>query len=524
MVRGLRVVIQARMSSTRLPAKVLLPFGGIPLAALIAKRVARGGHEVVLATSQEASDDPLVAEMERQGIAVVRGPLNDVLGRFVLATKGMADSDLCVRMTADNPGPDGDFVSGLADLRDKTGARYLGYGGNQIGLPYGMAAEIFDVGALRAADRAARPGPEREHVTTLIRQGHRPDSIPEFPGLDRDYGPLRATVDSFDDYIRMATVFAGCDPVALPWTEVMTRLAALPDAPQLRVRGMVLGTVQLGLAYGAANTNGLPNEAAARDILQDAIAHGVEQIDTARAYGLSEARIGDALSGGWQGRARVLTKLTPAPAGREGVRASVLASAHALRLRQLPVLMVHRAAHLADPEIRAALLELREEGLVDTLGASVQSPEEFRAVMEDEAVGHVQAPCNLLDWRWDGIERRENVTVHARSAYLQGLLTPAPAEKWPDIAGLDRGAILQTLTELPDRFGRLHLRDLCLAWLRAQDWIDAVVIGVETGAQLRDNIALFARPPLTRDAADEIRRALPAVPERLLDPARWQSP
>lgn len=521
MVRRLRVVVQARLSSSRLPAKALLPFGGVPLAALVAKRVARGGHEVVLATSDDLSDDLLAAEMERHGVSVVRGSLDDVLGRFVQATADLSDDDLCVRMTGDNPGPDGDFVSVLAELRDQGNFGYLGYGGNQVGLPYGMAAEIFTVGALRAADRAAHPGPDREHVTTLVRAAHKPDVVPDFPGLTQDFGPLRATVDSFDDYTRMAEVFAGTDPIALPWTQVMERLTARPDAPIARVSGLVLGTVQLGLDYGVANKSGMPSATEAKQIIHRAIEHGVTQIDTARAYGRSEARIGAALSDGWQGRAQVLTKLAPNIDGRDGVRASVFASAHALRMKHLPMVMVHRTAHLGDPEIRDALLELRDESVIGALGASVQNPDEFRTVMDDDAVTHIQAPCNLLDWRWNGVERRKNVTVHARSVYLQGLLVPSRSELWPKIDGVDPRQIKSTLADLAHELGRLNFRDLCLAWLRAQPWIDGVVVGVEAIELLYDNISMFGDPPLTLDQARTVSAALPKVPEQLLDPARW---
>lgn len=521
MVKRLKVVIQARMSSTRLPGKVLLPLGGIPLAALIAKRVAQAGHEVCLATSTEADDDLLVAEMARWDVPVLRGSLEDVLGRFVLATKDMAPEDLCVRMTADNPGPDGDFVSTLAQIQSDTGAHYLGYGGNQIGLPYGMAAEIFTVAALREADAAARSDPEREHVTTLIRAKHRPKTIPAFPGLDRDYGPLRATVDGIEDYTRMGRVFDMSDPVSLPWQSVMTRLAALPDAPSTRITGLVLGTVQLGLAYGAANTTGLPTDADAKAILRRAVAHGVTQIDTARAYGQSEARIGAALSGGWQGRAQVITKLAPQVSTEAEVRASVFASAHALRLQQIPVLLVHRASHLNPGPVRDTLLALRDGGLIGTLGASVQSPDEFNTVMADPELGHVQAPCNILDGRWQGIERNDKVIVHARSAFLQGLLTPAPPQHWPSIQGLVPETVITSLKSLCSEFERRDLKDLCLAWLRAQPWIDGIALGVETLAQLDENIAYFSKAPLTTDEAAYVSAALPKVPHRLLDPAQW---
>ncbi|MGL5851560.1 MAG: cytidylyltransferase domain-containing protein, partial [Phycicoccus sp.] len=89
-----RVVVQSRLSSSRLPGKALLTTAGMPLVELVARRAARSGHEVVVATSVEATDERVVATLARAGIATVRGSLDDVLGRFVAATADLADDDL----------------------------------------------------------------------------------------------------------------------------------------------------------------------------------------------------------------------------------------------------------------------------------------------------------------------------------------------------------------------------------------------------------------------------------------------
>src|SRR5258706_7202277 len=108
-----RIVIQARLSSTRLPGKSLLPIKGIPVAALCALRAANRGADVVVATSTDPSDDALAGKLAEYSIKVARGPLNDVLDRFALATADLAASDLVVRLTADNVFPDWDFVEQL---------------------------------------------------------------------------------------------------------------------------------------------------------------------------------------------------------------------------------------------------------------------------------------------------------------------------------------------------------------------------------------------------------------------------
>lgn len=542
--RPVRAVLQCRLSSSRLPAKVLLPLAGLPIAVLAAKRAMRGGQDVMLATSVEASDDLLVSEATRHGVPVCRGPLDNVLARFLIATEDLPDDALCVRLTGDNTFPDADFIGTLVDLLEANGLHYMAHGGNRTQLPYGMAAEVFDVGTLREAAAATTDPFDLEHVTPWIRKRHAPRRMPPFPGLDRTWGHLRATVDTFDDYQRVAAVFEGLtDPIDTPWQVLVERLQALPDAPTFHLRrqagdpaGMVLGTVQLGLAYGRANAVGLPPEHAAHTIVRRAIDHGVEDIDTARAYGQSEARLGRILSRGLASQARILTKLDPladvtsdwpAAAVAARVRESVQASLLALGLKRLPVLMLHRAAHLemADGMVMETLEALCRDGQIGTLGVSVQTPAELSQVLADGRIGHVQLPCNLLDWRWRDLVPallvRPDLCVHVRSAYLQGLLTPADPRHWPVIEGVDPAALVTTLNELAKRLGRRDCRDLCLAYLRGLGWIDGIVVGVETEPQLMDNLELFRRDALSASEIAEVDTALPHVPEALLDPSGW---
>ena len=86
---------------------------------------------------------------------------------------------------------------------------------------------------------------------------------------------------------------------------------------------------------------------------------------------------------------------------------------------------------------------------------------------------------------------------------------------------MDPRAIIDWLEGLVDRFGRRDCRDLCVAYVRGLDWVDGVVVGVETRAQLADNLELFRLPPLTPDQLSEVDEARPQVPAALLDPSTW---
>jgi aryl-alcohol dehydrogenase-like predicted oxidoreductase len=300
--------------------------------------------------------------------------------------------------------------------------------------------------------------------------------------------------------------------------------------------GLVLGSVQLGLPYGIANRTGQPSRLAAVRLVQQAVDCGIAEFDTARAYGDSEARLGEALQG--RKSVRTITKLSPlaelAPdATREEVRAavddSISESLVALKRGRLECLLLHRAEHMTafGGAVWERLIELLEDGTVLALGVSVQTPGDAFAALDNKDVQHLQLPFNLLDWRWresgaiEYIRARPHLTVHARSVFLQGLLVSDDPAIWPRIAGMNPRAIAALIASLAREFGRESAADLCLAYARGQDWIDGVVVGMETADQLETNLKLFVRPPLGVPDCEEIARRMPRVPGQLLNPALW---
>jgi aryl-alcohol dehydrogenase-like predicted oxidoreductase len=298
---------------------------------------------------------------------------------------------------------------------------------------------------------------------------------------------------------------------------------------------LVLGSVQLGLAYGAANRTGKPSRRTALRLVRRAVDAGIASIDTARAYGDSEERLGEALQG--RKAVRTITKLSPLSELREdasrvdaraAVDASIAESLAALKRERIDCLLLHRATHMTSHggAIWERLIELLEDGTVVALGVSVQSPEEALVALDSADVQHIQLPFNLLDWRWREagviarIESRAHVTVHARSVLLQGLLA-GDANAWPPIEGVDAEVLAQLLHALAREFGRDSTADLCLAYARGQSWIDGVVVGMETEDQLEENLRLFVRPPLAREDCARIEQRIPRVPAALLNPACW---
>lgn len=534
-------MIQARTSSSRLPAKAMLPVADFPIAVLAAKRAANRGHRVIVATSAEPDDDALAALLAAHGLEVFRGSLDDVLGRFVGAIADCEDGTPVVRLTADNVFPDGALIEQIEQAFENSRAGYLSCNNEDSGFPYGVSAEITRAGILREAASHAVDTSDREHVTPWIIRHHGGSAtFTAQPPVTMSH--YRCTIDSLDDYLLVTRIFHGVpDAVQIPLADLLQRLAADPGRPlsEHPIEKFVLGTVQLGLPYGIANSAGQPRIEDACAIIHTAIRNGVTELDTARAYGASETVIGHALSGGWRARAKLLTKLDPlsacpADAPEEAVAAfvevSVFRSCRELGAERIDTLMLHRAEHRTTWNGAAwrRLQQLRDDGIIGALGVSVQTPGQLNEAIDDPVVAHVQLPFNLLDGRWDALipkivsaKARRRITFQTRSALLQGLLVSRDRGHWKRAGVPAPGAIWDWIDRAVQAGAWQDGADLCMAFVRAQPWIDGVVVGVETMDQLVANLTAFARPPMREAQCAELARTRPQVADETLDPARW---
>jgi spore coat polysaccharide biosynthesis protein SpsF len=206
-------IIQARMSSSRLPGKVLMPIAGRPAILFMAERVrrARNVDAICVATSVDPSDDALAACVEQAGIAVCRGSLDDVLDRFVAAARAH-EAQTVIRLTGDCPLIDADVIDRVAGLVH-AGCDYAS-NIEPPTYPDGLDVEAMSIAALESAGAEARLGSEREHVTLFIR--HRPERFRAgHVASSVDLSAMRWTVDYPDDFVqvRALTDGVGRDPV-----------------------------------------------------------------------------------------------------------------------------------------------------------------------------------------------------------------------------------------------------------------------------------------------------------------------
>jgi spore coat polysaccharide biosynthesis protein SpsF len=224
------------MSSTRLPGKVMLPLAGAPMLLRQIERVrrARRLEGLVAATSTDASDDPLAQALAQAGIPVFRGPLDDVLGRFigVLSIHGPAEN--VVRLTGDCPLADPDVIDAVIARHLETDADYTSNTLDRRTFPKGLDVEVVRSDVLRLAAHRATDPYDHEHVTPFI---YRSPGQFRLQGLtqDADEGEVRWTVDRPDDYDFVAAVYAALHPANPAFTsqDVRDLVRSRPDLADL---------------------------------------------------------------------------------------------------------------------------------------------------------------------------------------------------------------------------------------------------------------------------------------------------
>ena len=224
-------IVQARMSSSRLPGKVMAPILGEPMIVRQLERIrrARTLTKVVVATSAAPSDDPLAGVLEARGYPVYRGDLNDVLSRFVGAAAFAGDPDHVVRLTADCPLIDPGLIDEAVRLALASGADYTGNAERRT-YADGLDVEVIRTAALRAAAAEATGPEDREHVTPFIRR-HPERFTAAHLTQSKDQSAMRWTVDKSADFAFVRQVYEALYPANPEFTarDVHALLAERPD-------------------------------------------------------------------------------------------------------------------------------------------------------------------------------------------------------------------------------------------------------------------------------------------------------
>jgi len=285
------------------------------------------------------------------------------------------------------------------------------------------------------------------------------------------------------------------------------------------VSKLILGTVQFGLNYGIANSEGKPDLGKVRSILRRAADRGIRVLDTAAAYGDSETVIGTLLGEdpALKRHFQVVSKIPPLPADaspeqlRAFIENSVDTSLRRLGLDSLYGLLFHREEDAPQLPI---LKELKAQGKVLHCGFSADG-----ALPEDiSAAEMIQVPGNVLDRRFIPFPGKKPAKLFVRSVYLQGLLM-MPEEKIPsELAGVI--PYRRELTALAEKHG-MSPAELYMRYLFSFPEIDGVLTGVDNPDQLDFNVRMAAGGPLEESLHREILNLIPELPELWIHPKLW---
>jgi aryl-alcohol dehydrogenase-like predicted oxidoreductase len=213
------------------------------------------------------------------------------------------------------------------------------------------------------------------------------------------------------------------------------------------LRKISIGTAQFGSAYGVANKTGQVSKSAVRSILDLAMDHGIDTLDTAINYGNSEEVLGEC---GVE-KFRIVTKLPGLPADvldvEEWVTDQILGSLQRLRVPCVHAVLLHRTQDLLgkqNGDIALSLQKCKFLGLTEKIGLSIYESWELEQIADLNLFDIVQGPLNVLDRRlersgWVDKLNQNGIDFHARSVFLQGLLLlsrsdiPEKFERWSEL-------------------------------------------------------------------------------------------
>jgi aryl-alcohol dehydrogenase-like predicted oxidoreductase len=285
---------------------------------------------------------------------------------------------------------------------------------------------------------------------------------------------------------------------------------------------LALGTVQFGLNYGVANSDGMVSQDEASRVLSFARASGIDTLDTAAAYGESELVLGAANVDGWN----IVTKLPPvAPEGKpvaDWLTESVNRSLVRLGQHNLYGLLLHRPGQLLEQDgdvLYQSLQRLKREGIISKIGVSIYGPDELDVLCQNFDFDLVQAPFSVVDRRlissgWMRRLQERGVELHVRSVFLQGLLLMRTANRPEKFMRWE--ALWRDWDAWLAESG-LSATEACMRYALSHNGIAKIVVGVQSQEQLAEIVSaaekggLDAPPHISSDTED------------LLNPVRWSS-
>lgn len=291
----------------------------------------------------------------------------------------------------------------------------------------------------------------------------------------------------------------------------------------MKMNKLILGTAQFGLDYGINNRCGRVSDIELKKILDYSYKSGVRLLDTAEVYGNSHERIG-AYHRSSNYNFKIITKFHATSQIDEtfSIKERVLNNLNNLHVENLYCYMFHSFSNYKKyfSFFKDELLDLKLNKVIDKIGVSVYTNEELIEVVENNEIGLIQLPYNLLDnhiQRGEAIlkAKEKEIEIHIRSVFLQGLFFKKIKELPVTLRSLM--PYLRTLHDLcKDEY---KMNELALTYVNNKDYIDKVLIGVDNIQHLQDNLL-----SINKSIQDKLVNQIESIKVKeteLLNPSNW---
>mgnify|MGYP006084155551 CR=1 FL=1 len=300
-------------------------------------------------------------------------------------------------------------------------------------------------------------------------------------------------------------------------------------------RSIILGGAQLGLKYGM-----LPKKISIKNIesiIETALKYNINSIDTAYNYGDSEKNIGNLINKYNNSQIRIISKLKVFKKFystlnlKKEVIESIQSTLNNLEIKFIDTLLIHEMSNMNinNGFIWKYLISIKNKKIFKNLGVSIQNKKELLIALSIKDVSVIQLPFNIIDNRWDDVinqiiktKKKRNLEIHVRSVFLQGLLLNFNNKTWNKTKFKNYKFINTWLNDKTKLFKRKSVVDLCLSYVKSQDWIDKIIMGVDSKDHLINNIELFNLKSLSLSEINDINLSRPKVNNTLLNPSKWR--
>lgn len=296
---------------------------------------------------------------------------------------------------------------------------------------------------------------------------------------------------------------------------------------------LCLGTVQFGMDYGIRGQK-QPSVEQAVQMLDYATQNGINNIDTANAYGTAEDVVGEFLKKKTIPREDlyIISKFRPNLLDEADenqyydiMKANLENTLSRLHTDYLDSYLLHSARYVWDDAIIDTLNRMKKEGYVKHVGVSVYETDEAKKCIERPNVDFMQLPYSIFDQRMktDGVfelaKKAEYPTqIHSRSAFIQGLILMKEDEV-PDFLAKAK-PIVRKIDELCGQY-EISRIELALNYVKRQNSISHLVFGVDNLEQLKENIRLFEHT-LSEQVIDEISKEFVDIDADIVMPSLWK--